>query len=417
MKRTYAQFGTVIQYEFTNFIKNKAFAGVTIVIAVLLLAGTILPPLFIKTDDTDQPAPQEPGEAKIVRVFDPGNVLQDRQALAAMLSGITLEFADGGYDDATAAAITEDELEGAVVVQDDLHYAYYGKNAALSSVYQQISEALKLYRQQNVLRNAGLTDAQIQDAAAQPVVSAMETTGKDIFNTYALTYILILVLYVSIMLYGQMVAVSVATEKSSRAMELLITSASPNNLIFGKIIGVGLAGLCQLVIWLTAGAVGIGIGRDFWRSVPFISGVLDAPPYLLFLMVIFYLLGYFMYAAMFGALGSLVSRVEDINTTATPIILLCVVGFILSFTGMANPFSLLIRICSYVPFFAPMCMFVRVSMSEVPVLEIVLSILITGAAAALFAWLSARIYRAGTLMYGKAPSLKQLALVLRGDKR
>lgn len=151
-------------------------------------------------------------------------------------------------------------------------------------------------------------------------------------------------------------------------------------------------------------------------NVPFVSGVLEAPPYILLLMVVFFLLGYLLYASLFGALGSLVSRVEDINTTATPIILLCVAGFILSFMGMADPFSLLIRVCSYVPFFAPMCMFVRVSMSQVPIYEIVLSVAVTGVAAGFFAWLSAKIYRVGTLMYGKPPSLKQLAAVLRESK-
>ena len=416
MKNTSMQLKTVVQYEFTNFIRNKVFMAITVIVGVLLLAGTIRPPVFL-SGGGEQPGGDQPPEKAGVRVFDETGALTDRQALSALLPGYTLEFVQGGYDQATADAIQNDKLKGALVVTDDLHYTFYAKNAAMSSAYQDISEALTACRQQTVLRQAGLSDLQIADAAAAPQVTAAETSGKDIMSTYALTYILIMVLYISIMLYGQMVAVSVATEKSSRAMELLITSARPNNLIFGKIIGVGLAGLGQLVIWLAAGAVGISIGRDFWSRVPFVSGVLEAPPYLLVLMVVFYLMGYFMYAAMFGALGSLVSRVEDINSTATPIVLLCVAGFILSFTGMANPFSLLIRICSYVPFFAPMCMFVRVSMSDVPLYEIILSILITGGSSALFAWLSARIYRAGTLMYGKAPSLRQIVSVLRGDKR
>ena len=416
MKKPYTQLGTVVHYEFTTFLKNKIFSVITILVAVLLLGVAIVPPLFMKGSDKE-PSEGKPAEKGVIQVYDPNGDIADRNALAALLPGYELSYQTGSYSDETAAAIKDDKLDGALVVADALHYTYYAKNAAMSTSYQQVNEALSTYRQQTVLRSAGLTDVQIADAAAEPQVAAMETSGKDIMSTYALTYILIMVLYMSIILYGQMVAVSVATEKSSRAMELLITSARPNNLIFGKIIGVGLAGLSQLVVWLAAGAIGIGIGGDFWRNVPFVSGILEAPAHLLLLMVVFYLLGYFMYAALFGALGSLVSRVEDINSTATPIILLCVAGFILSFVGMADPFSLLIRISSYIPFFAPMCMFVRVSMSDVPAFEIALSILITGGAAAFFAWLSAKIYRAGTLMYGKAPSLKQLASVLRSDKR
>ncbi|MCI8360642.1 MAG: ABC transporter permease [Clostridiales bacterium] len=412
MKNTSMQLKTVIRYEFSNFIKNKVFMVITIIIGALLLAGALLPPVFL-SGGKEEPGNDPSADRPAIQVFDPTGALSDREILSALLPGYALDFVPGNYGDETADAIQNDELEGALAAADSLHYTFYAKNASMSSAYQEINQALKAYRQQNVLRQAGLSDQQIADAAAVPQVEAAETSGKDIMSTYALTYILIMVLYVSIMLYGQMVAVSVATEKSSRAMELLITSAKPNNLIFGKIIGVGLAGLCQLVIWLAVGAAGISIGKDFWSQIPFVSGVLEAPPYLLALMIVFYLIGYFMYAAMFGALGSLVSRVEDINTTATPIVLLCVAGFVLSFTGMANPFSLLIRICSYVPFFAPMCMFVRVSMSEVPLYEIILSILITGGSSVLFAWLSAKIYRAGTLMYGKPPSLKQLVSVLR----
>ena len=416
MKHPAAQLKTVVGYEFTTFRKNKVFMGTTIVVALLLLALTILPPLFVGKGDSSSAAGGDAGAQAVIQVFDPDGVIADREALEALLPGCQLDFATGAYDDTAAAAIQNDQLDGALTVEDDLHFTYYAKNAVMSSEYQQISGALKSYRQQYMLGQAGLTEAQILDAMSAPQVSAMETSGKDIMSTYALTYILILLLYISIMLYGQLVATSIATEKSSRAMELLITSANPNNLIFGKIIGVGLAGLCQMVVWLAVGAVGIGFAKDFWMNVPFVSGVLEAPPYILLLMVVFFLLGYLLYASLFGALGSLVSRVEDINTTATPIILLCVAGFILSFMGMADPFSLLIRVCSYVPFFAPMCMFVRVSMSQVPIYEIVLSVAVTGVAAGFFAWLSAKIYRVGTLMYGKPPSLKQLAAVLRESK-
>lgn len=405
-----SQLKTVISYEFAVFIKNKVFLVTTLIFTILIVGAALVPPMIGL--GKEKPGTEEPAKKDVLSVYDSGGVITDKDLFAGLFPDYEVRFETAPFSDSVDMTGTD----GTIVALSSDKYEFYGNNTLVSQTSYVVKEGLTTYHQMTAMGAAGLSGAEIVSVLTPPEVTVSDIKGKDAEQTYALTYVLIMVLYISVMLYGQLVAVSVATEKSSRAMELLITSARPNNLIFGKLIGVGLAGLCQLILWVAAAAIAMTANIDFWKSIPFVSGVFSAPPYLFGLMFLFYILGYFMYAAMFGALGSLVSRVEDINTTATPIILLCVAGFMLAMFGMMNPDALVIKICSYIPFFAPLCMFVRISMSVVPVWAIAISIVLTTATSVLFGWLSAKIYRAGVLMYGKPPSVKELVRVLKGSQ-
>ena len=141
------------------------------------------------------------------------------------------------------------------------------------------------------------------------------------------------------------------------------------------------------------------------------------PVNIMLFTLLFYLLGFFLYAFLFGAVGSLVSRTEDVNTTVTPMMLLLVGAFFLSLYAMlGNPDSLLVVICSFIPFFTPMLMFVRICMTDVPVWQILLSVVLTVGFTGFMGWLSAKIYRVGVLMYGKPPKPGELIRVLRSSK-
>ncbi len=124
---------------------------------------------------------------------------------------------------------------------------------------------------------------------------------------------MIFALYIVIIMYGQMIATSVATEKSSRAMELLITSAKPVSMMFGKVIAACLAGLIQLIAVFGTGLVCFQLNRSYWKDNQLISSVFDMPVWLLGYMLLFFILGFFIYAFLYGAIGSTASKVEDIN--------------------------------------------------------------------------------------------------------
>jgi ABC-2 type transport system permease protein len=235
----------------------------------------------------------------------------------------------------------------------------------------------------------------------------VESLGKDQMQNFFYTYIMIFALYMVILLYGQMVAMSVATEKSSRAMELLITSAKPINMMFGKVLAACLAGLIQLICIFGSALVFYNLNRSYWGENGIIDSFFDIPPELFIYMLVFFLLGFLIYAFLYGAISSTVSKLEDINTAVQPVTFLFLFGFMVVIFSMtsASVDNILMKVCSYIPFTSPMAMFTRIAMSTVPWYEIALSIGILIASTFGIGVLSAKIYRVGVLMYGTSPKL------------
>ena len=202
-----------------------------------------------------------------------------------------------------------------------------------------------------------------------------------------------------------MIATSVATEKSSRAMELLITSAKPVSMMFGKVIAACLAGLIQLIAVFGTGLVCFQLNRSYWKDNQLISSVFDMPVWLLGYMLLFFILGFFIYAFLYGAIGSTASKVEDINTSVMPVTLLFIVAFFVTMFSLGNGTvdSLLMKICSFIPFTSPMAMFTRLAMSTVETYEIILSVVLLLVSVTGVGVFSAKIYRVGVLLYGTKP--------------
>ncbi len=262
----------------------------------------------------------------------------------------------------------------------------------------------------NAMVSGGMSADEAAGVLAVEISHDTESLGKDQLQNFFYTYIMIFALYLVILLYGQMIATNVATEKSSRAMELLITSAKPVSMMFGKVLASCLAGFLQLLTVFGSAILFYNINQQQWEGNQIIASIFDMPLELLVYMLIFFVLGFFIYAFMFGAIGSTASKVEDINTSVMPVTLLFVAGFIIVMMAMSNGSvdSLLMRICSYVPFVSPMAMFTRIAMSTVPVYEIVLSIGVLILSVAAVGVVSAKIYRAGVLLYGTKPKFGSL---------
>lgn len=229
------------------------------------------------------------------------------------------------------------------------------------------------------------------------------------------TYIMVFALYMVILLYGQMVATNVASEKSSRAMELLITSANPVSMMFGKVISSCLAGVLQLTAVFGSAFLFFNLNRSYFDENGIIASIFDMPLSLLLYMLTFFILGFFIYAFLFGAVGSTVSKLEDINTAVMPLTMLFIISFMVVVFSLSSGSadSLLMRICSYIPFTSSMAMFTRIAMSTVPPYEIALSVGILLASVVGVGILSAKIYRVGVLLYGKKPSPRQILQSIR----
>lgn len=243
-------------------------------------------------------------------------------------------------------------------------------------------------------------------------------TDEELNQARGIVYVMLFLLYMTVLIYGQMIAQDVATEKSSRVMEILISSVSPVTQMFAKIFGIALVGITQIVVIIGAGYLMVSAKQDDMTSEIFTYfGIGGASLSLFVYAVVFFILGYLLYATLAAMLGSLVSRIEDVQQLMMPMMFLVIAAFMIAMFGLGVPESSFVKISSYIPFFSPMLMFLRVGMVDVPIWQVALSIGILVATIVLFAIIGARIYKGGVLMYGNAGSLKDLKKALKLSKK
>lgn len=273
---------------------------------------------------------------------------------------------------------------------------------------------------QNVYRLNAMVSGGIAPENADSILSAQIdgdtiNLGKDQMQNFFYTYIMIFALYMVILLYGQMVATNVPTEKSSRAMELLITSAAPSSMMFGKVIASCLAGLIQLVAVFGSDLLFYNFNKSYWGENMIIQSIFNMPVDLFMYMLLFFVLGFLIYAFMFGAVGSTASKLEDINTSVMPITMLFIVGFFVVMFSMSSGSidNTIMKICSFIPFTSPMAMFTRLAMSNVASYEVIISVAILIGSVIGVGFISAKIYRVGVLLYGTPPKIGAIIKAIR----
>jgi len=243
-------------------------------------------------------------------------------------------------------------------------------------------------------------------------------TEKELTQARGLVYVLLFIIYFAVIMYANMIAMEVATEKASRVMEILISSVSPIKQMFAKILGIGLLSLTQLALLLVVGYFSVKQNLDDLKGAAFeFLGFGEIPTATIIYAVIFFLLGYFLYATLAAFLGSLVSRIEDVQQMITPMTMLVVAGFMMAMFGLGQPEATFIKIASFIPFFTPMLMFLRVGMLNIPIWEAALSIGILVVTIMVLAFFGARVYRGGVLMYGKSNSFKDIKKALQLTKK
>jgi ABC-2 type transport system permease protein len=424
------QFSIIFKFEFKNHITNKVFVGVTLflmaAITILMFSPRVLS-LFRAGDDastTSMTSESSYSALQLSKSSRPVLLLAEADDLS--INGILEVFqtAFPDYEVQMADAdltmiedqITAGEVACAFVLESPTSYYYYVGNLSMYDSNTDIAdEALQTLYRMNAIVGSGISAADAQAILSTQVWHQTETLGKDQGQNYFYTYIMIFALYIVIMLYGQLVASNVATEKSSRAMELLITSAEPTSMMFGKVIASCLAGLLQLVAVFGTSIICYNLNASNWDESGIVASFFGVPLQLLIYMLVFFVLGYVIYAFLFGAVGSTVSRIEDINTAVQPITFFFVAAFMVVMFSLAsnNVDTPLMIICSYVPFTSPMAMFARIAMSVVPWYAVAASIAILILSLIAVGVLSARIYRVGVLLYGTPPKPRALLRAIR----
>lgn len=445
------QFLSVFRFEFLTHLKNKISVIVTIGL-VVAIALTLSYPKIKKIISEKNPK-EEPGEEKYTQIalYNASDI--DNSTLMSSFGAAFNN--DGGYsliflideDDGSAYNTASSDLEllthsgnktglegirriDREKLKDSVEDGQYDSIIEITGPrsLKYISKTLGLYDKESniasqvlltidrfsVLSTKGMSEAEITSLLSSDVDVETIVTGKDQTQSFAYTYAIIMILYMVLLIYGQFVASSVASEKSSRAMEVLITSAKPTNLMFGKILGTGFASLLQLII-VFAATIGFYKLNKGEITNDLIVSLFGMPVSAALYAILFFVLGYFIYAFMFGAAGSLASRSEDLGALTMPINIIFIAAFMVAIFGMTGNGvnETYFVVCSFLPTFAPLVMLVRVCMGTVAVWEIILSVTIQLLSIVGLGILCAKIYRAGVLLYGNTPKAKDLVKIIR----
>lgn len=397
------QFKIVLGFELKNYFTNKIFMGITVFLTLAIAFTMCFPRLSaLLPDDSDKELPV------MLISADDKNLSQGLlNSFKEVFDDYDVKLSDGGKAE-IKKQISSQDAECGFIIHSLTSYTYLVNDLSLyDSNTGKADEILRAAYTASEMTAGGISQDRAQKILTTAVNHQTENLGKDQMQNFFYTYIMIFALYMVIMLYGQMVATNVAAEKSSRAMELLITGANPISMMFGKVIASCLAGLFQLVCIFGSSVLFFNLNKSAWADNQIVNSIFDMPLGMLGYMLIFFVLGFFIYAFMYGAVGSTVSKSEDIGTAVMPITMFFIISFLVVIFSMSSgkTDNILLVVCSYIPFTSPMAMFTRIAMSNVPLYEILISIAILAASVFGVGVLAAKIYRVGVLLYGTKPKL------------
>jgi ABC-2 type transport system permease protein len=424
MRNTYL----IARREYLERIRTRAFAVMTVLVPLLMLAFTVVPSLM---------AGRSSGTKHIAVVasdLDTAKLIQKQLEIARQQESEEREASpkeeslpkrrmpepprykvdlDTDTSASHRAALTQNvrqqQLDGVVWAPAEALAArrvdYITRDTAILVEKYQVESSVDDARQQLLLKKKGLTDAEIKDFSKPVKLDVQGTSGgapKNVRASLLSLIFLTTILYVTVLLYGVNVMNAVLEDKTSRVMEVMLASASPRDLMAGKILGVGAVGLTQIAIWAVAGI--------------FFSGALAAGAQLkefvsitaIIFFAVFFLFGYGLYSTLYATIGAMVNSQQEGQQLQQLVALPLALSFVLIFPVIQSPNSPMAMAVSFFPLTAPLMMFARVVLQTPPWWQIALCIGLLLATIFGVVLICAKIYRVGILMYGKRPTLPEI---------
>lgn len=411
------RFITVLRFELGNYFHKKSFILSTIIIALVMIVGLSLPNFIdmssiLPSLDKDETKVEESTDEDKTNfaIYDEKNIISNKEELNTYFPNSNWKVVKSKEE--LNSLVNNQDIEAGFSLKSLTEYDYIVQNTKLSDENKfMFDELLRNKYRESEITKEGIDFNRIDTIYNTQINSNVEILGKDSANNYFYAYILIFVIYMMIIMYGQLIAMGITSEKSNRAIEVLVTSTNTNNLIFGKVIAGAIASIAQVAVIMSSALIAYKINSDVWNGM--LDNVFKIPSELIVTFAIFGILGYLFYSFIFGALGALVSKTEEIGTSVGPIMMIFVVVFFISIFGLSNGDSTLIKVCSYIPFASPMTMIVRVALGSVTSVEFIISALILIVSTVLVGVGSAKIYRMATLMYGNPIKLKNALKYLK----
>jgi ABC-2 type transport system permease protein len=401
----------VARRELLERLRSKAFLIGTVLGPVLLVALMLVPSLVMS---------RQRGDALRVAVLDDAGGLKPeleralaRQRDEAGRERFVVREDSPASREGLEAEVREGRLDGFLHLRPDAL-----ERSAAEYCAQNVSNVLDLRLLDRAteetliarrLAAAGVDPARLADLMRPLELRTIRITSsgarEDRRGAFLLSVTLMMMLYTSVVMWGQAVMSGVIEEKGNRVVEVIVSSIPTRSLFAGKLLGVGAAGLLQFLVW----TLSLALVALYAAGAGAAGGALpEMPPLLLVSFVVFFLLGYFLYAALYAAVGAAVNTVQEAQSLVFPVLLPLVVGMMFFPAVIQSPDSTLAVALSLVPPLTPLLMFLRISVVTPPAWQILLSVLFTLAAIAAVLAAAARIYRVGILMYGKRPTFPEI---------
>lgn len=408
---------TIIKKEYRDIVKKKTFIIMTILTPVLMAGFMFLPIILSKIGR---------GE-KTIQIADFSGFIAKQviEASKKEAKGI-LNFKSINVNNRDPKKIIDEYnkeilkkiTDGLLYIPQDIKEKrkiyFYALNVSDFETNKFISSTIQNLVSKQILTEKQVDPELVKEATKEIRFETFKVKKRGVTKTssgmdYMMSIFMLTILFSIIMMYGQLIMRGVIDEKNNRIIEVLISSTNTKNLFYGKIIGIGLAGLTQVALWMILGAFfitrfSLGINKSI---LDFLS--LELSIY----FIIFFIIGYFMYSILFSIVGASVNTDQEAQQFSTPIVFLLIIPFMIGIAVTQNPNTPFVIIASLFPLFAPTLMFMRISVAVPAFSQILLSIVISVLFIMFLAWLGAKIFRVGILMYGKKPSIKEIIKWIR----
>ena len=399
---------TVINFTIKDMGIRKSFIISTLIILILIVLGFNIPNIISLFSDETENA------NNTILIVDSQNIFEGTlDSINELNLGYEVKVTTENLSlDDIKNQIEAKEINEAMIIEKpetgNMKIRYIVKNmATVTSVPEDLVNAINQTYSNLQISKLGLTEEQIQSITPNFEFSMEQTEEQKVSGNLFVMMMLSIVLFYAIYFCAYQVSSSITTEKTSKIMETLVTSASPKTIVLGKTIGIGIVGLVQVCVIV---AVSL-ISAKIFLEPGLLESVLDMSkitPILGIITIIYFILGYFTYALLYALTGSTVSKPEDIQSANTPVAILAVIGFYLSYFTMMNPTSSLNVFASMFPFSSPFCMPFRIMMGIASSTDVLISIAILIVTILIIAKVAIKIYSNAILNYGTKMTFKDM---------
>ncbi len=404
---------TVMKFTMKDMVKRKSFLISTLIILILIVIGFNVPNLIKKFNGDNN--------GNKLLIVDSQNIFEGTlEDLKQMDFGYEFEITNENlkFED-VKQKIEDNKIEEAIIInQEDekIKISYVVKDSTMmNGVPEEVINALTSIYSNLKISKLGLTEEQLKSITPNFEFNLQQTEAKSASGNIFAMMLMSIVLFYAIYFCAYQVSSSITTEKTSKIIETLVTSTTPKTIVLGKTIGIGVVGLVQMIV-ITVTAL---ISAKAFLEPELLENVLDMSnitPYLGIMTAIYFILGYLSYALLYALTGSTVSKPEDIQSANSPVAILAVIGFYLSYFTMMNPTSELNVFASLFPISSPFCMPFRIMMGLASKTDVIMSIAILFVTIIVIAHVAIKIYSNAILNYGTKMGIRDIVKMYKGNE-